>query len=446
VLPLNPLARDVRRHHGIPVVPGAFPGVGHLPAIASDHLGLLRYGERTLGNTFYLNSGFGMFTINCVHPDVFSILKNKVTTSTYLQSSLPDLFGVSVIAQDGPVHRHMRGAMDAPFLPRGLTATEVGPLLAEIIEGRVQRWREKREVQILHETRELVLAIMFRLLGVDEANLSDWRSRYEDLMLFAVNIPLDLPGFPKRRAKKAKAWLDEHVLAFIREVRARPHDKGLLPAIVAGRDEGGAGLSDVELVDNVRLLVLAGHETSAATMAWMVIKMAERPEIWDRVCAEATASAGVPLSPKEVRTFEYTEAVFRETLRLHPPVFTDARKALVDFELAGHTVPAGEMVNIPIMHLSRNPELYERADEFMPERWMGRGGEGISPIENVQFGGGPHFCLGYHLAWMEIVQFGVALARAMKGAGLRPQIRGTKPKLRYLPLLHPSAGTKIVFA
>ena len=198
-------------------------------------------------------------------------------------------------------------------------------------------------------------------------------------------------------------------------------------------------------MDNIRLLVLAGHETSASTMAWMVIMMAQRPEVWDRVCAEAVAAGGIPRSPKELRSFPYAEAVFRETLRLHPPVASDSRRALVDFELAGRTVQAGDNVTISIMHLSRDPSTYERPDEFVPERWLGRA-EAVSAIELVQFGGGPHFCLGYHLAWMEIVQFAVGIALAMRGRNLRPRIVGAPPKMRYVPLLHPSAGTRVAFA
>jgi cytochrome P450 len=448
VLILNPLNRQTEILRGFPLFPGAFPLIGHLPAIASDYLGLVRRGERDIGPFFWLKAGFDVENLVCVDPAVFSIFRNKVTTSTYLQELLPDLFGISLIAQDGAVHQHMRSAMNAPFLPRGLTAAEVGPLLAGLIERRVRPWREKKEVTVLAETRELVLAVMFRLLGVPETNLSAWRERYEDFMLLAINLPLELPGLPKYRGRRAREWLDQQLLEFIRVARARPASEvdsagGILPAIVAGRDDGGAFLSDAELVDNLRLLVLAGHETSASTMAWMVIMMAQRPEVWDALSAEAVAAGGIPQSPKELRSFPYAEAVFRETLRLYPPVANDTRRALVDFDLAGQTVRAGENISVSIMHLSRHPSTYDRPDEFVPQRWLGRT-EAVSALELVQFGGGPHFCLGYHLAWMEIVQFAVGLALAMRG--LRPRIVGPAPQIRYLPLLHPSAKTRVEFA
>ena len=222
MLILNPLDRKVRDLRGFPVFPGAFPVLGHIPAIALDYLGLVRRAERELGKFFWLKAGAVQENLTCLDPEVFSIFKNKVTTSTYLQAMLPDLFGISLIAQDGPVHHHMRSAMNAPFLPRGLTAAEVGPLLADIIERRVSTWRERRDIRILAETRELVLAIMFRLLGVPETNLSVWRERYEEFMFLAINVPV----IPRRRAVRARAWLNEQLLEFIRRAREQPQSGG----------------------------------------------------------------------------------------------------------------------------------------------------------------------------------------------------------------------------
>jgi cytochrome P450 len=442
---LNPLRRQVKHRLGFPVMPGGFPVIGHLPAVATGYLELVRTAESRLGSFFWLESALGAKQLNCLDPDVFTIFKNKVTTSTYLQTHFADLFGGSLIAQDGPPHHHMRSAMNMPFLPSGLTASEVGPMVAETVERRVATWAARGEVQILAETREMVLAVMFRLLGVAETELSAWRHHYEQFMLLAINLPLDLPYTPRRRGLQARAWLDERLLKFIRAARENPEGPGLLGALVQARDEAGAPLTEPELVENLRLLVLAGHETSASTMAWMTIKLAQRPDVWDKLCAEVANVGEAPRTPRELRNFPYAEAIFREALRLHPPVSSDARKSVVELELGGRKVPAGEIVTISIMHLSRHPSLYERPDDFWPERWIGRN-EGISPVEMVQFGGGPHFCLGYHLAWMEIVQYVVALATVLRGRNLSPQLVGGAPTPRYLPLHHPAPSTRIRFS
>jgi cytochrome P450 len=441
---LNPLHRRAPARDGFPVFAGAFPIVGHMPAVASNYLGLIRRAERDLGPLFWLDLGFGQSTLQVLGASSFGLFKNKVTTSTYLQEMFSEAFGISVIAQDGAAHRHMRSAMNAPFLPRGLSSSELGAVFADMIERRLSSWPDRGELRILSETRELVLSLMFRMLNVPDAELSEWRHQYEDFTLLLLNVPVDWPGMPLRRGRRARAWLREQLLGFIRAARAQPDASGLLGMLVHAVDETGQRLSDDELIDNLRLLVLAGHETSASTMAWMVAKLAEHPKVWDALAAEASAAGGLPRTPRDLKSFPCAEAVFRETLRLYPPVSSDARRAVVDFELDGHNVPAGTLLTIPIIYLSRQASQYDRPDEFVPERWLGRS-EPVTPLEMVQFGAGPHFCLGYHVAWMEIVQFAVAMALLLGRRGLRPRLTGPPPAMRYLPLLHPAAATRIRF-
>jgi cytochrome P450 len=261
---LNPLHRRSGAYAGFPAFTGAFPVIGHMPAIATDYLGLIRRAERELGPLFWIELGFGRRSLHALLPESFTLFKNKVTTSAYMQEGfLGEVFGISMIAQDGPTHQHMRSAMNTPFLPRGLSSSEIGAVFAEMIERRVSGWRERGELRILAETRELVLGLMFRMLGVPEADMSEWRRHYEDFMLLTINLPLDLPGMPRYRGRRARAWLRERLLGFIREARARPDAPGLLTMLVHARDEDGELMSDDELIDNLRLLVLAGHETSA---------------------------------------------------------------------------------------------------------------------------------------------------------------------------------------
>jgi cytochrome P450 len=442
---LNPLRPAAGARLGFPVAPGGFPVVGHMPAIAFDGLGFVRRTQARVGPIFWIDLGFGRDELMLLGAEGFGIFKNRFTTSEYLKSMLPELFGVSVLVQDGAVHQHMRTAMNAPFMPRGLSAAEVGQVFAELIERRVRTWPARGALRILPETRELVLALIFRMLGVAEAELGEWRQQYEKLMMLAINLPFDLPGSPHRQGRLARKWLDQRLLEFVRKSRAQPTGHGILHALVHGKDDGGAALSDDELLDNLRLLVLAGHETSASTMAWMVILLAQHPRVWEALCEEACAASDLPRGPKELKRFPYAEAVFRETLRLYPPVWSNGRRAIAPFEYAGRTIPAGVQVATAIMHLSRDASLYPDPDAFQPERWLGKE-EGITAIELAQFGGGPHFCLGYHLAWMEIVQFAVALGRTLRAQALRPRLVGGPPGLRYMPLLHPAASTQVVFS
>lgn len=440
---MNPLDRRPPARDGFPVAPGAWPVLGHLPTLAVDSLDLMRRAERELGPLFWVAQGFGHHVLYCLDPTGLEILRNRVTSSANLAAVVGEFLGDSMVVHDGARHHHLRSAMNGPFTPRGLTALAVGPLFAATIRERVARWRAGGAVRILAETRELALDLMFRMMGIRERDLSDWREHYEDFVLLAWNLPIDLPGLPHWRGRRAKAWLDARLLELIRAARADDGEPGLLRELVHARDEGGLRLGEPELLDNLRFLLLAGHETSATVMAWLVIELAARPDLWARLVEEAAAGE-LPVTPRALREFPFAEALFREALRMHPPTSMDARLVTGELALLGRPVPAGAMVGVSLAHLSRHPALFADGDAFLPARWLDRK-QPLSPLELAQFGGGPHFCLGYHVAWMEVVQFAVALAQTMKDVGLRPALPGRPPRTHYLPLAHPAPGTRVRF-
>lgn len=418
--------------------------LGHFPWLALDQLALYRRAAREVGRLFWLRPGFGLRTLCCLDPEVFDLFKNKTTSSSYMRDleRIHELFGRSVITLDGDEHRRVRSALNPPFLPRGLGEAGVGALAGEVIQRKVESLRGRRGVAMLAEMREMTLEIILRIVGIEGRDLSAWRKAYERTALLAVNLPIDAPGTPARVGREARQWLQRELIEIIAAARRRPDPGNLLGALVHARADDGSALNDEELADNLILLLLAGHETSASTTTWVSMVLASRPDVWAELRREALAAPDLPRSPRDLRDFPYAEGVFRETLRLYPPVTSTARKAITDIELCGHVVREGTVVSIPILYLSRHPDLYADPDDFRPERWLGKSGS-PTPIELVQFGGGPHFCLGYHLAWMEVVQFAVALARLLPASG--PRLEGGFPAMRYLPLLHPSASTKLRF-
>jgi cytochrome P450 monooxygenase len=423
-------------------MPGRLPVLGHMPAIARDALGTLSRGAERCGELFWIDMGFGSNILLTLHEDGLQLFKNRYGDSSHV-GELVDFLHGTMLTIDGKEHRRVRGASSAPFTPAGLTQARVGEIVAEVLQRRLPAWGSKQTLPVLAQTKEIALDVIFQVMGIEPSRLPQWTHHYEEYLLSAINIPIDLPGFPKRRARKARAWLTANIAEIIEGARKRGDRDSLVGAMAHGKDEEGQRLSDEELFANLLLLGFAGHETTASTMAWMMLHLAHDAAVWERLCDEANSFDAVPRSFKElVATAPIAEAIFRESLRLYPPVNIDSRRTHTEFEFLGHTIPVGTIAGCSILHISRNPDRYPEPETWKPERWLSLGHK-PSQIENCQFGGGPHFCLGYHMALLEGTMFIVEAARQLSAQGLRPRPRGDIPKPRYIPLTRPPGRVSV---
>ncbi|MEM9460692.1 MAG: cytochrome P450 [Myxococcota bacterium] len=445
MLPLNPLQRKVRYELGLPVLTGAFPLVGHVPAVMSDPPGVVAAGTRQLGKLFWFEMGFGRHrTLVYAGNDAHQLFRSAGVESSHFWEDLPLFFGRSLLVVDGAVHRHMRSPMNKPFSPMGLHKAGISRIARQAIIDRVSTWPRQKELTILTETQEITLAIIFGIIGIRPEELSVWRKKFRLYMLSALNVPVDVIGSPTWLARRARAWIDEQLRSMIEATRRDPNATGLLAELVRGRDEEGLALTEQELLDNVRLLVLAGHETTASALAWMMLFLAHHPRYWDQLCEEARGLDDVPTSYEQLSQCPLARALFRESVRMYPPVYAESRRVREPIELDGRTIPPGTRIHISLYHLARDPAAFDQPDRFDPQRWLKRDHK-LTPIETSQFGGGHHFCLGYHLALLEGVQLAIAAARALDDAGLRPALRSDRmPSPVYVPLTHPPARTRIL--
>lgn len=372
-------------------------------------------------------------------PEALSLLSRKDVSASESARIGEVISGrTSMLSSDGADHRRRRGASNQPFTPKGLSLTGVAAVITEVVERRVGEMLERGEVRMLDETQALTLEILFRVLGVPQHEVEDWVVRYGYMLASTMLPKLNFPGSPYRRALEARRWVDERLARYVEQAKREPEaeGKGLVAAFVAGRDDEGKGLSEVEIFDNLRLLVLAGHETTASVMAWMVYYLGQSPELFARLLAEAKGGPGLPQTVKQMREFPLAEAVFREALRLHPPATIASRRTLEPMTLAGYRVPADTVIGIPLWLFNRDPDTFAEPERFLPDRWI-RETRRLSVIETCAFGAGPHFCLGYHMAVLEGVQFAVALILALDAAGLRPETQGGRPREHFLPLMRP---------
>ncbi|MFO0759189.1 MAG: cytochrome P450 [Byssovorax sp.] len=441
----NPFSRSPKPREGLPVLPGAFPLVGHIPALYRGAATVLSRARAEHGPLFWITLGSGTWVLVCTGPEAFDVFRHPAFDSSHLPAISPLVAGHSILALDGPPHRRMRSALNKPFQPRGLTAGKVGEVTAETLSAMIERWAAAGEARVLPDVQEAALAIIFGILGVKPSDLAAWRVHYRALLLANTGIKARFPGSPAVRAERAKVWIDARFAELVAGARSHGDRETLLGAIVHAEDDEGHPLADAEILDNLRLLVLGGHETISSALSFMTVELATHPAAWDALAAEAVATDHPPVTLAEARRLPFAEAIFRESLRLHPPFSLITRVAIADAEIAGRRVPKGSLVGIDLRGLGRDPAAFPDPERVVPQRWIGRD-RSPTPLELSPFGAGAHFCLGYHLAWLEAVSFAATLGRTMGQRGLRPTLTTARPPGSiFLPTEHPPASTKIRF-
>ncbi|WP_437763007.1 cytochrome P450 [Sorangium sp. So ce281] len=440
------ISRPCAQREDHPVAPGGVPVLGHLPLLYLDATGLFRRSQATVGPVFWVDLGFGRERLFCMGLESLELLRSPSVSNDGAYSDLDEMAGRSLLTTDGAPHRHMRAALSPSLSLHGLSISELTVPLASLIEARIDRWLSRGSVDVLPQMKDLTLEIILRISGAPVDRLQDWKVAYRDFALGLFPVPGHLPGLPRYRSARARMWLDAELARLIARARHGHAEGGVLSGLVNARDESGEPLSTDELVDNLRAMLLAGHETSASVLAWMLFLLARRPALWDALVDEyeAQPDSSLPASPKELRSFPVAEAIFRETLRMHAPVWFILRTAVNDVVSSGRHIKAGTPLAISPAALGRDPNVFSDPDRFDLGRWMGRA-KAPTPLELSPFGGGSHFCLGYGLALFEAVCLLVALARGCKKRGLRPAHRGAEPRPLYFPLAHPWSTSHVQF-
>lgn len=225
-----------------------------------------------------------------------------------------------------------------------------------------------------------------------------------------------------RRLDRALATLRVSVGALIDQARARiqahpqlaQRPTNLLEALLVTRDEDGSQLSDADIFGNTMTLLLAGEDTTANTLAWMMHFLALHPQVQEELRREVDGVVGgarLWTDAAQGDRFRYVEAVMSEALRLEPVAPAFFLTALKDVVLGDVAVPAGTVVVLATRAAARQPGQFERADDFRPERWLAATPQAYAQKPPMPFGAGPRVCPGRNLAVTEIKSVAAMLAR-----------------------------------
>lgn len=376
-----------------------------IPAWAKEH-----------GDLFTLSSYFGSVTV-VANPELArQVLVERY--SHYLEKSrsyvvLRILMGNGLVTSSGEFWRGQRKLTQPAFHRRRLDA--IFAMMVERSRSAADRLAEQAKEPVdlapvfSHLTLEIISRAMFST-DVDASAGSVGRHiatlNETALKMLAQPWRFFLPRtFPTPFTKTeygARAALDSIVHGIIgrRRQGAEDHDDLLGMFLSACDEETGRGMTNGQLRDEVMTMFVAGHETTANAMCWLLYLVATHPEIEAKLIDEITA-AGDALDRGEVSAFPYTRRVVEESLRLYPTIWSVGRRCVKDDELGGYHIRAGTNLIVPIFHFHWGEQWWDEPRKFDPDRFLPE--RRPSAETYFPFGAGPRSCIGNQFALQELV-------------------------------------------
>ncbi len=260
-------------------------------------------------------------------------------------------------------------------------------------------------------TQRIIMKVLF---DVDVLNNAGKSSQAFDAMMLALGADMGgieavLPDFvptPSRtRMVEGVKYINGLLMEIIENRRTEGSDKhDLLTMLMEARDDEDQPMSTEQLLDEIRTLYLAGHETTATTLSWTWVLLSQNPEAYAKLEAEIEqVLKGCVPTAEDVQLLPYCNAVIKESLRCYPVAWITQRIAMEDIEISGYTIPKDTFIFLSPWIVHHDPRWYTKPNAFVPERWLKDKTEQPSRETYIPFGGGPHICLGNGLAMMEAV-------------------------------------------
>jgi cytochrome P450 len=356
----------------------------------------------------------------------------------------------SVIVLTGPEHMRQRKLLLPPF--HGERMREYEQTIVDATRKDMARWPLGEPMRLHERTRSITLEVILRaVFGVEAERMGALRTAIEQLIApigprQAVQIALRVASVerPTGAIGRALDRLDAVIYEELARRRAQTdlaQRTDILSLLLQARDEDGQAMTDEELRDELVTLLLAGHETTATSVAWAIERLVRHPGKLARLVAEIDDSDGDD---------SYMTAVIAETLRVRPVVPIVARTLTQPLEVAGYQMPAGTRLAPSIYLTNRNARVYDDPHSFRPERFLDAAPETFSWIP---FGGGIRRCIGASFAQLEMkLMLRTMLAELEPRLAARPRRSrifggaGDELNRRRAITLVPSRGARVVWS
>jgi cytochrome P450 family 135 len=390
-----------------------------------------RFGDPVTIRTYWMDGPMVLFS----HPDavreVFRLPPAIAPAGQSWEFLRPFAGPHSILVLDGEEHLRERRLIQTPF--HGERMRAFTPTVAELARRELSSWsgRVVALERMKHLTLETILRVVFGARGEQEAaqlrdavhgTLDAVRSMPRMLAMALVQRDLG-PHSPWGRFRLAVERFDALLLDVVARRRAEPGGDSMLALLLEQRDENGNPPTDRHLRDQLVALLAAGHDTSAAALAWAFERLARHPPVLARL------REGDPV---------YLDAVVKEVLRVRPALTVAPRRLLEPARIAGRTLPAGVHVAACLWLALRREDLWPQAAAFRPERWLED--PPPNPAPWIPFGGGVRRCAGAPFAEMEMRE----VLRAAAELTIRPVRPEPESARRSALVVTPHRGGEVL--
>jgi len=364
---------------------------------------------------------FRSYMIN--QPDLINtVLRDRpddFPKSDRIKEGLAPLLGNSVFVTNGSVWKAQRRIIDPAF--EGGRLREIYPKIWDAAVAAVARLKEQAgqgpvemEGVTSHVAADVIFRTLFSIPIENEAaakvfsEFKDYQ-RTQPILNIGALLPMPkwMPRFFKKRTKETarniRGLISQLTHQRMEEIQAGTAPDDLATKIMTTPDpETGKCFTPDEMVDQVAIFFLAGHETSASALGWALYLLATNPEMQDRVAAEA-AEVIDPEVPyfSAASKLRLTRDVFREAMRLYPPVPMMVRENTCPEHFRNRDIRKGSQIVLSPWHLHRHERLWDRPDEFDPQRWQTKAGKASMREAYIPFSAGSRVCPGSGFAMIE---------------------------------------------
>jgi cytochrome P450 len=339
---------------------------------------------------------------------------------------LAPMLGDGLITSDGEIWRRQRRTSQPAFGGRALAAMQLHMVEAtrDLLRRWDAQWVKRAPVDVAAEMNHLALDIALRSLFGIRLDRDDFARVYAAVTEFLrivdrhiwspLFVPIGVPTPRNVRYRRAVAEIEDVFTKIIARRRLEPErDDDLLGFLLR---EYGASPDDERLLrDLVISVLLAAHETTAASLSWTWYLLSTHPAVAERVIDEITDNlVGRDPGLDDLARLPYTRAAYEESLRLYPPIWTFSRDAIGDDRLGDTRIDKGATLMICIYTMQHDPRYWENPEGFDPTRFLSTA-EGSRPrYAYFPFGGGPRTCIGARFAVLEAMTVLAIIAQAYR--------------------------------